>query len=104
MSETILEQTPFGITEFADNPENCCAVVLVLDTSGSMNGRPIDELNEGLQTFRDELMADFFSRQKGGSRRRNVWSRSGSDRLQHDPKLCCSAPIDHWGYSDGRCR
>jgi uncharacterized protein YegL len=45
-------------TAFAENPENRCPVVLVLDTSGSMAGEPIRELNAGLQTFRDELFAD----------------------------------------------
>ena len=57
MSETVFVQTPFGNAEFAENPENRCAVILVLDTSGSMGGRPIQEFNEGLQTFRNELMA-----------------------------------------------
>ena len=56
--ETNLEQRPFGNTEFADNPENRCPVLLLLDTSGSMQGHPIKELNEGLQLFRDELFAD----------------------------------------------
>jgi uncharacterized protein YegL len=31
---------------------------LLLDTSGSMSGAPIQQLNEGLQVFRDELFAD----------------------------------------------
>jgi uncharacterized protein YegL len=53
-----LEQRPFGNAEFADNPENRCPVLLLLDTSGSMQGNPINELNEGLQLFRDELFAD----------------------------------------------
>jgi uncharacterized protein YegL len=32
--------------------------VLLLDVSGSMNGRPLDELNAGLTVFKDELAAD----------------------------------------------
>jgi uncharacterized protein YegL len=52
------EQQPFGDLGFAENPENRCPVVLLLDNSGSMNGAPIRELNEGLQVFRDELSAD----------------------------------------------
>lgn len=55
---TDLEQTDFGAVEFAENPEPRCPVVLLLDTSGSMNGRPIEELNAGLQVFRDELGQD----------------------------------------------
>lgn len=55
---TNLEQTDFDAVEFANNPEPRCPVVLLLDTSGSMGGRPIDELNAGLQLFRDELNQD----------------------------------------------
>jgi uncharacterized protein YegL len=43
---------------FADNPEPRCAVVLVLDTSGSMDGRPIQELNRGLAAFATALNED----------------------------------------------
>jgi uncharacterized protein YegL len=43
---------------FADNPEPRCAVVLLLDTSTSMAGQPIAELNAGLRTFDQELKAD----------------------------------------------
>ena len=46
------------LAEFADNPEPRCPVILVLDTSGSMNGKPINELNEGLHAFSDALKAD----------------------------------------------
>lgn len=44
--------------EFADNPEPRCACVLVLDTSGSMVGQPIAELNKALADFRSALAAD----------------------------------------------
>lgn len=53
-----LEQQPFALAEFADNPEPRCPCLLLLDTSGSMQGRPIQELNEGLHAFRQELLAD----------------------------------------------
>jgi uncharacterized protein YegL len=52
------EQMPFGGAEFAENPENRCACLLLLDTSGSMSGQPIDQLNAGLAQFREELAAD----------------------------------------------
>lgn len=52
------EQRPFGDSVFIDNPENRCPVLLLLDTSGSMQGQPIRELNDGLAVFRDELFAD----------------------------------------------
>jgi uncharacterized protein YegL len=52
------EQVLFSGAEFADNPEPRCACLLLLDTSGSMRGDAIDELNAGLRTFSEELMAD----------------------------------------------
>lgn len=51
-------QVPFGTDNFAENPEPRCPVMLLLDTSGSMAGNPISELNEGLITLKDELHAD----------------------------------------------
>jgi uncharacterized protein YegL len=44
--------------EFADNPEPRCPVVLVLDTSGSMRGDPIVELNTALREFGAALKRD----------------------------------------------
>jgi Uncharacterized protein encoded in toxicity protection region of plasmid R478, contains von Willebrand factor (vWF) domain len=44
--------------EFPDNPDPRCAVVLLLDTSGSMSGQPIIELNKGLVTFQQKLSQD----------------------------------------------
>lgn len=41
-----------------DNPEPRCPVVLLLDTSGSMVGKPIDELNNGLQVLQSSLAED----------------------------------------------
>ncbi len=53
-----LDQIPFGTNSFADNPEPRCACLLLLDTSGSMSGTPIQELNSALVNFKDELVAD----------------------------------------------
>ena len=44
--------------EFAENPEPRCPCVLLLDTSGSMQGPALDALNQGLQAFRDDLIKD----------------------------------------------
>ena len=41
--------------EFANNPEPRCPCVLLLDTSGSMGGPPINQLNEGLRAFKESL-------------------------------------------------
>ncbi len=48
----------FAGIEFAENPEPRCACVLLLDTSGSMQGAPLAQLNLGLRSFKDELLAD----------------------------------------------
>lgn len=52
------DQVPFGTSDFAENPEPRCPCVLLLDTSTSMNGEPIRQLNEGLIGYKDELAAD----------------------------------------------
>ncbi len=57
MSE-FADQVPFAMAEFAENPEPRCPCLLLLDTSASMTGRPISELNAGLVTFKDQLAAD----------------------------------------------
>lgn len=48
----------FGAAEFALNPEPRCPCILLLDTSGSMEGPPIASLNAGIQQFQDELQKD----------------------------------------------
>jgi uncharacterized protein YegL len=50
---SLLEQA-----EFADNPEPRCPVALLLDTSGSMQGEAIEQLNEGLRAFDQALKGD----------------------------------------------
>jgi uncharacterized protein YegL len=55
------EQQPFAAAEFAENPEPRCPCILLLDTSGSMEGESINELNRGLQAFRQELFNDSLS-------------------------------------------
>ncbi|SOY52702.1 vWA domain-containing protein [Cupriavidus taiwanensis] len=51
-------QVPFGTDSFADNPEPRCPCLLLLDTSASMAGTAIRELNAGVVAFKDELAAD----------------------------------------------
>lgn len=55
------DQKPFSAAEFVDNPEPRCACLLLLDTSGSMSGAKIRELNVGVKTLEDELKADSLS-------------------------------------------
>src|SRR5215831_17992909 len=58
------DQIPFDHPEYVANPEPRCACLLLLDTSGSMHGQPISQLNAGLVTLKDELMADAMAVQR----------------------------------------
>ncbi len=51
-------QVEFDANEFFENPEPRCACVLLLDTSGSMSGAPIAELNTGIRLLKNELTKD----------------------------------------------
>jgi uncharacterized protein YegL len=51
------DQQPFN-PEFVNNPEPRVPCILVLDTSGSMHGARIDELNAGVAVCKSELLAD----------------------------------------------
>jgi uncharacterized protein YegL len=53
-----VEQQPFGTDNFAENPEPRVPCILLLDVSSSMAGKPIQELNDGLMAYKDELSAD----------------------------------------------
>ena len=50
--------------EFAENPEPRCPCVLLLDTSASMQGVPIDALNDGLMTFKNDLIRDELAKKR----------------------------------------
>ena len=52
------KEIDFTQLSFAANPEPALPIVLLLDTSGSMSGQPINELNQGLVTFQEELNKD----------------------------------------------
>lgn len=58
------DQIPFVLPELVSNPEPRCPCLLLLDTSGSMQGDPIAQLNQGLQTFKQELMSDSMATQR----------------------------------------
>ncbi len=60
----IIDQLPFANPEFVENAEPRCPCLLLLDTSTSMHGRPMAELNEGLRTFKAELMSDAMATQR----------------------------------------
>ncbi|MBK9496573.1 MAG: VWA domain-containing protein [Xanthomonadales bacterium] len=52
------DQVPLHPSDFAENPEDRCPVLLLLDTSLSMQGAKIDALNQGLQQLHAELLED----------------------------------------------
>ncbi|MCI7569666.1 MAG: VWA domain-containing protein [Desulfovibrio sp.] len=52
----------FGYDDLIDNPTPRVPVCLCLDTSGSMMGQPIDELNRGIRQFFQEVAADEVAR------------------------------------------
>ena len=52
------DQQPLGAVTFAENPEPRCPCLLLLDTSGSMAGQAISELNDGIKEFYHELQND----------------------------------------------
>ena len=98
------EQQPFAAAEFAENPEPRCPCVLLLDTSGSMQGDSIEELNHGLQAFREELFNDSLSMKRveiavnhirsgqsfaGFYDRRYVSSAETGSRRRHAARHCC---------------
>lgn len=53
-----MSTSPFAV-ETPKNYEQKCLCVLVLDVSGSMQGAPIDALNQALRDFRAEVEEDF---------------------------------------------
>ena len=57
-NDSYLSQQPLGAVTFAENPEPRCPCLLLLDTSGSMAGQAIAELNAGLRGFYEELQSD----------------------------------------------
>jgi uncharacterized protein YegL len=58
------DQIPFAYPDLVANPEPRCPCLLLLDTSGSMRGSPIDQLNQGLQVFKQELASDDMAMQR----------------------------------------
>lgn len=54
----------FDSIEFAVNPDPRCPCILLLDTSSSMSGTAIDELNEGLQVFQKDVQEDNLARRR----------------------------------------
>ena len=52
------------LVQLAENPDPRAPCILLLDTSASMSGEPIRALNEGLQTFYRDVMADDLAKRR----------------------------------------
>ena len=48
----------FNEDNFLDNPTPRVPIILCLDVSGSMGGRPVEEMNEGIRLFYEALRED----------------------------------------------
>ena len=46
----------YALVEFVENPEPRCPYIILVDSSSSMDGEPINELNNGLKLFKKELL------------------------------------------------
>ena len=54
-----MEQINFGdVPQIVNASEPHMALTFLVDTSGSMNGKPIDELNKGLNRFKEQVCKD----------------------------------------------
>ncbi len=57
-------QIPFNEVDFIDNPEPRCPCVLLVDTSSSMDGDAIEQLNAGIEQFCKDLNEDKLARKR----------------------------------------
>ena len=46
----------YDLIEFIENSQSRCPYIVLVDSSGSMKGEPINELNEGLKLFKNALI------------------------------------------------
>lgn len=58
---TGLDQVPFGASGFAENPGSRCLCLFLLDALHSMQGDPINALNDGHVPFKNERVTDTFA-------------------------------------------
>ena len=50
------DKKQYSLIEFVENPEPRCPYIILVDSSSSMYGEPIQELNNGLKLFNQELI------------------------------------------------
>jgi uncharacterized protein YegL len=74
---------------FAENPDPRVACLLLLDSSGSMQGSKIDGLNMGLKAFRDDIVSDHLA-----SRRTEIAIVTFGDTVQELGDFVVAADFD----------
>ena len=62
--EDTLSEDELEEIEFADNPEPRCPVLIIADCSGSMSGRPIDAMNQGVDDLYQAIVDDEIARNR----------------------------------------
>ena len=62
--EDLMFEDELGDLEFADNPEPRCPVLIIADCSGSMSGRPIDAMNQGVDDLYRAVIVDEIARNR----------------------------------------
>ena len=75
------EDRTYGASEFADNPEPRCPVLIIADCSGSMAGPPMDAMNQGVDTLYQAIAEDEVARNRVEVA---LLSFSNEARVEHD--------------------
>ena len=62
--DDLMPEDELSDLEFADNPEPRCPVLIIADCSGSMSGRPIDAMNQGVDDLYQTIIDDEIARNR----------------------------------------
>ncbi len=62
--QDLMPEDELGDVEFADNPEPRCPVLIIADCSGSMSGRPISAMNQGVDDLYQAIIDDEIARNR----------------------------------------
>ena len=64
MDDDLMPDDELVDLEFANNPEPRCPVLIIADCSGSMAGRPIDSMNQGVGDLYQAILDDEIARNR----------------------------------------
>ena len=62
--QDLMFEDELGDVEFAENPEPRCPVLIIADCSGSMAGRPISAMNQGVDDLYQAIIDDEIARNR----------------------------------------